>query len=139
MSVWIKNIVKDLVKKHQTNDSYEIARQMNIYIIEQDLHEDIHGFYRYVRRNKFIFINSNIPEYKKNFVCYHELGHVILHPKLNTPFMRSNTYFSIDKIEQEANRFAIQLMLYDKNLEDYETKFDILSENGISYELERFL
>ena len=52
--MWIKKIVQDLIDKHETNDSFTIARQMNLTIIEHDLHEEIFGFYRYVRRNKFI-------------------------------------------------------------------------------------
>jgi Zn-dependent peptidase ImmA (M78 family) len=42
-------------------------------------------------------------------------------------------------VEREANEFAVNLLLYDKNLQDYETKFDCLRDNGIPYEMERFL
>lgn len=137
--MWIKKTVQDLIEKHQTNDSFIIARQMNINIIEHDLHEDIYGFYRYVRRNKFIFINSNLAEHKKKFVCEHELGHVILHPEVNTPFMRSNTYFSIDKIEHQANRFAIELAIPDELLQEYilerMTLFDIANLYHVPVEL----
>ncbi|MBU5250552.1 ImmA/IrrE family metallo-endopeptidase [Lysinibacillus capsici] len=137
--MWIKKTVQDLIEKHQTNDSFIIARQMNINIIEHDLHEDIYGFYRYVRRNKFIFINSNLAEHKKKFVCEHELGHVILHPEVNTPFMRSNTYFSIDKIEHQANRFAIELAIPDELLQEYilerMTLFDIANLHHVPVEL----
>jgi len=30
-------------------------------------------------------------------------------------------------------------LLYDKSLKDYETKFDIMRESGIPYEMERFI
>lgn len=117
--MWIKKIVQDLIDKHQTNDITVITQQMNVQIIEYDLDEEIHGFYRYVRRNKYIFINSNLAEHKKEFVRVHELGHVILHPDVNTPFMRSNTYFSIDKIEHQANRFAVELLIPDELAKKY--------------------
>jgi Zn-dependent peptidase ImmA (M78 family) len=53
--------------------------------------------------------------------------------------LRKNTLFSIDKIEVEANEFAVHLLLSNENLQDYETMFDIIRENGLPYEMERFL
>ncbi|MFJ6210553.1 ImmA/IrrE family metallo-endopeptidase [Lysinibacillus sp. NPDC092081] len=127
--MWIKNIVQDLINQHQTTDFTVIAQQMNIQIVEHDLNEEIYGFYRYVRRNKYIFINSNLAEHKKKFVRVHELGHVVLHPDLNTPFMRSNTFFSVDKIEHQANRFAVEMLITDELAQDY------LAENMTIYEI----
>jgi Zn-dependent peptidase ImmA (M78 family) len=75
------------------------------------MHEEINGFYKYDRRNKYIVINSNLMDEMQRFVCSHELGHAVLHPRANTPFLRKNTLFSIDKIEIEANRFAIELLI----------------------------
>ena len=46
-------------------------------------------------------------------VCAHELGHAVLHTHANTPFLRKNTFFSVDKLEIEANTFAA-LLLIDK-------------------------
>lgn len=115
----IKKIVLKLVKTYKTNNPFELAEFKNISVIPWDLHDDIKGFYRYVRRNKFIFYNKNIHEGEKNFVCAHELGHAVLHPKENTPFMRVNTLFSIDKIEVEANTFAVELLIPDNELIEY--------------------
>lgn len=56
---------------------------------------------------KFIHINQDLTEEQQRFTCCHELGHIILHPGLNTPFLRENTLFSVSKLETEANRFAI--------------------------------
>ncbi|WP_342475365.1 ImmA/IrrE family metallo-endopeptidase [Weizmannia sp. FSL K6-0777] len=137
--IWIKNKVEQLTKTYKTNDPFELAAAMNIQLYQWDLHSEIMGFYKYIRRNRFIFINSNLVDEDKKFTCSHELGHAVLHPKVNTPFLRANTFYSIDKIEREANEFAVNLLLYDKNLEDYETKFDVLRENGIPYEMERFV
>lgn len=135
--MWIKNIVQDLINKHQTNDPFVIARQSNIFVIEHDLHEDIYGFYRYVRRNKFIFINSNIATHKKYHVCGHELGHSTLHPDLNTPFMKKNTLLSVDKIELEANRFAAELLIPDESFIEYNNFYDIASLHNVPVELVR--
>jgi len=128
--MWIKEIVEKLVRKHGTNNPYEIAKAENIYVIEKDLHEEIFGFYKYMRRNKFIFLNSNLDSFDKLFTCAHELGHSKVHPKLSAPFLKSKTLISIDKIENEANRFAVELLLPDSVL--YEYKDSSLSINEIA-------
>ncbi|MED4885053.1 MULTISPECIES: ImmA/IrrE family metallo-endopeptidase [Bacillus] len=136
---WIERIVNKLVKSCKTNDPYEIAAQKNINVIQWNLHHEIMGFYKYIRRNKFIFINSNLNEDIKRFVCAHELGHSQLHHRVNTPFLKQSTYFSVDKIEVEANFFAVRLLLSDEDLKNYETKYQVLREHGIPLEMERFL
>lgn len=89
---------------------------MNIHVIPWDFHEEINGFYKYDRRNKYIFFNNNLTEELQRFVCAHELGHAVLHSRANTPFLRKNTFFSIDKLEIEANTFAIGLLVPNEQL-----------------------
>jgi Zn-dependent peptidase ImmA (M78 family) len=115
---WIKDKVSKLSEKYKTNNPYELASMMNIQVIPWNLHEEINGFYKYDKRNKYIFINSNINEERQCFVCSHELGHAVCHPRSNTPFLRKNTFYSIDKIEVEANTFAIELLLRKANLDE---------------------
>jgi Zn-dependent peptidase ImmA (M78 family) len=136
---WIERTVKKLVKSCKTNDPFEIAAQKNINVIYWNLHHEIMGFYKYIRRNKFIFINSNLDEDIQRFVCAHELGHSQLHHRVNTPFLKQSTYFSVDKIEVEANFFAVHLLLSGEDLQNYETKYQILQNYGIPFEMERFL
>ena len=137
--MWLKEKVHELVKKHKTFNPFEIAEQKNIHVIKWDLHEQIQGYYKYDRRNRYIVINKNLSYEYQRFVCAHELGHAILHTRINTPFLTKYTLMSVDKIEREANQFATYLLLYDKNFEDYETKYDLLRANGIPLEMERYL
>ncbi|WP_425057663.1 hypothetical protein SCACP_21830 [Sporomusa carbonis] len=55
----------------------------------------------------------------KQFVCGHELGHAIKHSDMNTPFLKRHTLFSTDKIERQANTFAVELLLPDEILREY--------------------
>ena len=55
----------------------------------------------------------------QTFTCAHELGHSILHPNANTPFLRSNTFLLVDKMEIESNKFALELLISDDALEEY--------------------
>jgi Zn-dependent peptidase ImmA (M78 family) len=135
---WIIRTLDREIKKHRTNNPFEIAKNRNIIIRYFPLGQTL-GFYMKNVRHQVITINSDIEDYLKKFVCAHELGHAILHKDENTPFLHKNTLFSKDKIEREANEFAVYLLLHGENLEDYETKYDILRENGIPLEMERFL
>lgn len=115
---WIKKKVEYLYEKYNTRNPFTLAKYLNIEIFYWDLPPDIKGFYQYEKRNRFIFINSNLSIEEQLIVCAHELGHAILHTKLNTPFMRANTLFSIDKFELQANTFAAYLLIPDENLFD---------------------
>ena len=136
---WIRECIDNLQKKYLTTNPYELASLLNIKVILFNLHEEINGYYKYDRRNKYIVINNNLSQEMQKVVCAHELGHAILHTRHNTPFMRQNTFFSVDRIEVEANYFATHLLLYNQEFENCETKIDILRENSIPYEMERFI
>lgn len=44
----------------------------------------------------------------------------MLHPQANTPFLRNQTFFSVDRLEIEANTFAVELLLTDEMVSAYE-------------------
>ena len=47
------------------------------------------------------------------------LGTVVLHKGVSTPFLKAHTLFSIEKIERQANTFAVELLLPDELLQQY--------------------
>ncbi|WP_371916012.1 ImmA/IrrE family metallo-endopeptidase [Paenibacillus sp. P3E] len=49
------------------------------------------GYYNSSRRLQMIHINNTASQQDQRFTCAHELGHVILHPNVNTPFLRRLT------------------------------------------------
>lgn len=115
----IKEYVLNIVKKHGTTNPFEIAKRKNIIVLFEDLGNTL-GFYNTYKRFKFIHINNRIDETTQRFVCAHELGHALLHPKANTPFLRNKTFFSVDRLEIEANTFAIELLLSDEMISEYQ-------------------
>lgn len=71
----------------------------------------------------------------QRFVCAHELGHAVLHPGLNTPFMKANTLLSTDRIEREANTFAVELLMPDDVIREYETIHQAAAVCGVPEEV----
>lgn len=109
---WITEIVSKLIKKYRTDDPYEIADYKGIIVIREPLGSTL-GYHSTYKRISFIHINHELGNVWQRFVCAHELGHNILHPKANTPFLRANTLFSVGRIEREANQFAVELLMPD--------------------------
>ncbi|PEM36727.1 ImmA/IrrE family metallo-endopeptidase [Bacillus pseudomycoides] len=138
MKFVINNAVNQLCKKYNTRDPFELANCLNINVFYHDLHEEINGFYKYEKRNKFIAINSNLSSTMQRTVCAHELGHAILHPQANTPFLRKNTFLSVDKLEIEANIFAALLLIDKDTIIQGDTKACIAYKSNIPLELLEF-
>lgn len=106
----INNKIEKLVKKYKTNNPFEIAKGENIIIIKEPLGL-INGYYNKFVRQKMIHVNEDLSYSKQLFTCGHELGHAIFHPNANTPFLISNTFYSVNKLEKQANYFAARLLI----------------------------
>jgi Zn-dependent peptidase ImmA (M78 family) len=129
----INERVNLLIKKYNTNCPFKIAEEMGIQVLHEPLGSTF-GFYSKHFRTKFIHINESAGEKKKQFVCAHELGHAIIHPDSNTPFLKKNTFLSTDRIEVEANTFAMKL-LFNNVDEDSITLTEAIEEYGIPKQL----
>lgn len=113
----ISKIVSHLIKRCGTRNPFEIADYLNITIFFEEL-GSINGYYNKPLRMKQIHINQNLDCNEKKFTCAHELGHALLHPNSSTPFLRKSTFLSVDKLEIEANKFAMKLLISDEILEE---------------------
>lgn len=114
----IKAIAESLTKKHGTRDPFEIASCENIVVLLEPL-GNIRGYYNKAFKQKMIHLNQSLDGDIKLKTCAHELGHAILHPESNTPFLRANTCFTIGKFELEAEHFGIDLIYSDEDLREY--------------------
>jgi Zn-dependent peptidase ImmA (M78 family) len=132
----IKKIVERLTSKQRSNNPFVIAKNLGIILLYPDLTETL-GFFSHYKRSKFIHISSNAPQQLRTFVCGHELAHAVLHPHENTPFLKNHTLFSTDKIEREANTFAVELLLPDDVLCEFNdcSIYSIAANRGIPPEL----
>ncbi len=105
----IRKTVETLCRRHQTRDPLKICRDKGIVVLFEPL-GSIRGYYSCSHRCKVIHLNEALDEQQQLFTCCHELGHALLHPKANTPYLRANTLFSVNRLEQEANCFAVCLL-----------------------------
>lgn len=114
----IRKQISYLTKKYKSSDPFELASCLGISIFFEEL-GSINGYYNKQLRMKQIHINCNLPKHLQKFTCAHELGHALLHPDSNTPFLRNNTRLSINKMEVEADKFAMELLITDIDLKEY--------------------
>lgn len=138
----IKNKVDMLCRKYNTRDPFIIADQLGIQLLFEPL-ASVRGYYSRTHRIKFIHINQDLSREQQRQVCAHELGHAILHAESNTPFLRANTLYSVNKLEAEANRFMALLLHPKTEIRDYAqcgyTIYQIADICGLTPELVEYI
>lgn len=108
-----------LKRKFMTDNPFEIAQSLGIEIFYMPLGK-ISGYYKYLKKHKCIYINSDIEDNRfLSLVMAHELGHAVMHPKENCYFLENKTMLLTGKNELEANAFAIGLLISDDSLSEY--------------------
>lgn len=128
----IKEVVETLIKIHGTSCPFELAKIKDIGILYENLGSKL-GYFSKDYRFKFIHINQALKSRRQRFVCAHELGHAIMHPDVNTPFLSRYTLFSVSKVERQANTFAVELLMPDDLLQKHSeiSLYNIAKELGI--------
>ena len=111
----IRKKVQQLIRRHGTNNPERLARTMGINVIYIDLGGSVYGTYLKYKRVKTILIDAErTPEHLRRFVLAHELGHAVCTPDANTSWISAYTLaLNTDRIEREANTFAVELLLPD--------------------------
>lgn len=113
----IHSLAESIVRKYHTRNPFEIIKERNAILVYAPL-VDVRGFYQYFQRNHLIYIDENLPETEKTFVCAHELGHMLMHKKANAVYMDTKTCFNTNKYEIEANTFAAELLIPDEVIQE---------------------
>jgi Zn-dependent peptidase ImmA (M78 family) len=132
------DIVQKLVKKHETNNPLTLAEIAGVELYFENLGENIWGYYTKLHRIPQIHLNNRLNRPQIMFAAGHELGHHYIHPHINTPFLRKNTLFSLNKIEREAHKFSIRLMVALEVPMTNETRESFLIRCGVPYEFHEF-
>lgn len=112
---------RKLAKKFHTRDPFVIAQELGIEVLFCDDFGPLKGMYRVIMRNRFIFINNELPEKMQRIVCAHELAHDQLHRKLaeTNTLQEFMLYDMRTKPEYEANIVAAEILLDTDELLSY--------------------
>lgn len=113
----IKNTVQGLCRKFNTSNPYQLADDLGIQVFYCNL-GSVRGYYYMAHKIKLIYLHNGLSEHIERFVLAHEIGHSIMHPRACTPFLQ-NTFFSTDKLEIQANKFAAELIIKDIDLMEH--------------------
>ncbi|CAK7067017.1 ImmA/IrrE family metallo-endopeptidase [Tissierella sp.] len=115
MNKEIIEIRDGLIELYKTKDPFELCRSLGVKVVETDLGDNILGFFQRVLGEEVIYLNNRIEDFnEKEYVCFHELGHVVCHPELSICFLEKIFYIK-DKYENEADIFAAYFLIPDND------------------------
>ena len=117
MRTKIKNCVRKLIKKYGTSDPYQLVKELNVILLYVPL-KSVNGFYNYYKRNHLIYLSDTLSEVECRRVLAHELGHLILHCKVNAIALSTHTSLGVERYENEADMFASELLISDEDILD---------------------
>lgn len=115
---YLSKVGTRLVKRCDSRNPFEIADTLGIKIMWVDNFKHLKGLYRVIKRNRWIFLNSNLDTRMQEIVCAHELGHDQLHRSLakGDGLMEFMLYDMRSRPEYEANIVASEILLPDEDV-----------------------
>lgn len=120
MSSRIFDTVTDFTRKYKTRDPFMLAEAMDVDVDFADL-GTLKGFYIVYRDDRYIVLNKSLTDTLSGIILAHELGHDILHRHLaENGGLKESSFFDMkSKPEMEANIFAANLLISDKEVISY--------------------
>ncbi|HHY99223.1 MAG TPA: ImmA/IrrE family metallo-endopeptidase [Firmicutes bacterium] len=134
---YIQRTIECIVQEYGTRDPYRLAKAMGIDVDEFPF-QRIKGLIIEIVNRTIIVLNSNLPDWYKQLVLAHELGHQQLSPKGAGYFFISGYTFMESKVEYEANRFAVELLAGDEEPRLDETLEQFAARVGVPVEMMRY-
>ena len=110
-----KALAARLSKKYETRSPFRLADELCFIVVTAPL-VDMRGFQQRIKRQNIIYVNSDLDPKQQDLVCAHEMGHHSMHRGMNRIFMNLNTQFVVQKFENEANLFSLELIYPDEDL-----------------------
>lgn len=102
-------LIKRLLQTYGTSDPFALCAALGIDIYRVRLVE-VRGYHTVIMGKHIIVIADKLTPTVATYVCAHELGHFFMHRENNRVFMDSNTYMVAHRFENEADRFACNLL-----------------------------
>lgn len=135
---WITKEVRNLIKKYDTTDPFELADYLNYIVIPYPF-KSIRGMLLVVDGTTCIGVNSSLSRKLQGLVVLHEIGHRLLHPGMNYFMLIENTLFPAGKFEHQANRFVAELLLGERQPYAGETIYEFAARYEVPVEVVKTL
>ena len=118
---YLSRVADNIVKRCGTRDPFRIAEELGIEVLFCENLSPLKGMYRVIKRNRFIFINSDLSPEMQRIVCAHEIGHDQLHRNLakDGAIREFMLYYLATKPEYEANIVAAEILLDTDTILEY--------------------
>jgi Zn-dependent peptidase ImmA (M78 family) len=126
----LSEVGEKLVKRCDTRDPFKIAKETGIELLFCDDFGSLKGMYRVIKRNRFIFLNRDMPERLQRIVCAHEIGHDKLHRHLaKANGLKEFTLYDMRTIQEyQANIVAAEILLDTDELLEYVRSYQYTAE-----------
>lgn len=113
---------EQLVRKLGSRDPLDALDYLRVKVMYTDRHpaDGLKGFCTIALQTKYVMINSNLEEDDQAMVAAHELGHIQLHTSGSGLFtFREEVLCNrASKMERDANLFAVDFRISDKDMMD---------------------
>lgn len=121
----MKSIIENLIQKVGSTSPEKFCKYLGIKIWYTEI--NFLGFIININNEANIFINSELSRLSRDFVILHELAHYLFHPLDRFIPMRDYIMKQNDKMENEANKFAVTALhtIYEYNYYEEENDLDI--------------
>lgn len=131
----IHQTAQSLIKQHGTRDPFELASALNVHVEYNYNLKECKGLYLQVLGNTFVYLNGNLDEPIRRVVLAHELGHDLLHREIaKVGIQEFSLYDMQNRVEYEANLFAADFLLSDKEVLTYaKEQYDVPQIAGLLY------
>lgn len=107
--------VERLIAKYGTRNPELLAKELGITILRKPFKNNI-GFFKKVSGKKFIVLNSNLDQATQDIVLARELGVAILTSNTKGDYTDKCISFTSMDFETEANKFAAELLISEKDI-----------------------
>lgn len=114
--------IEEIITELNTNNPFEAVLKYDIIVLYENL-GSIKGYFNVVtgdngEKIKFIHLNEKLEGREKEIIMAHELGHALLHENEGNSILLDHTLISFGKLENEANKFAIELLINNEELKN---------------------
>ena len=120
-----QKVLSDNVVTHAPVNVFELIKNEGIRTLTEEMEDDHSGFLLVEEGKATVAINASHPPNRQRFTAAHELGHYFLHAQgkdglfVDKAFKRSPVSGTgEDAVEIEANRFAAEILMPKKFIEE---------------------